>query len=171
MSKKKKKKRTSRTSCCYTVIRSLPSSTCQIQANYNESDFFVTLAPCSMAITPEAVFAIKAGIRKGSIVRSALYPPPGTSKKPLHEFSSHSTPPMPEPTMTPKRSPSTVLGSNLASASASRAATIAKWVYRPLRLIDLPLRPCFLGSKSTTPANYYKTRVNLECKAARRKKD
>ena len=41
---------------------------------------FLTLAPNSIAITPDAVFAIRAGIKKESTARKLLYPPPAAAK-------------------------------------------------------------------------------------------
>jgi hypothetical protein len=40
----------------------------------------LTLAPNSIAITPDAVFEIRAGIKKGSTARKLLYPPPAAAK-------------------------------------------------------------------------------------------
>jgi hypothetical protein len=81
--------------------------------------------------------------------------------KALQLFSNHSTPPIPDPTMHPNLSLFIVSTFKPASTTACFAAARAKCVYRPFRLIILPLRPLALASKLTTPASYKKNKLVL----------
>src|SRR5476651_739071 len=85
------------------------------------------MAPCLMEIWPEARLTMIEGMKKGLTRRWPLL----TAVRWVS--SNVERPPMPEPTMTPQRSPSGLSMGKPASCSASCAPASANWMKRSLR--------------------------------------